>query len=630
MIRERFPLSQRDCLFLPRAQWVPFPPASDRGAWEALPAATRQALLEAGTARLGFAWPFLPAVDAMAFMRDGNRLRYETPYFERRAALIDLVLAACVAGDGRFLDDVVNGIWATCEESSWSLPAHYDRKPGYNGLPDPRAPELDLFAAETGALLALASYLLAPQLDGVSLLVNPRVRDEIARRVLVPARERDDFGWMGLATDCGHLNNWTPWIVSNWMACLLLQEENPANRSRDLDKALGCLDRFLKPYPADGGCDEGPGYWCRAAASLFDALEWLHSASAGAMNLFDEPLVREMGRFIVRTQIADLWFVNFADAGPRVSPSASVVYGYGARIGDAEMQALGAWLAQRHAVGGAARGESINRMLQELFTFAAARTAEPAAPPLPRDAWLPVIEVMTARDTAGSPAGWFVAAKGGHNAESHNHNDVGAFLVSRDGAPLLVDAGVGEYTRQTFSAARYTIWTMQSAWHNLLPTCDGVMQAPGRAHAAQAVRWQADDTAAELSLEIQAAWPPEAGLARWQRTVRLERGRGVIIRDAFALNRPLQEITLSLLTPSLPVLEGPGAARFEPRALPGGLHSAAGVVRLDGVPLTLEVQEVPVADTRLGPVWGECLYRLLIRLPHPPGSGNLVVQVGAR
>jgi hypothetical protein len=613
-------------LIVPAERWKPFPTAADRPAWEALAADTRAALIAAGEGRLGFAWPFLPAVDSMAFRRDGNRSRYEALYFARRTALLDLVLAECAAHDGRFLDEVINGIWAICEESSWSLPAHLDRTPANGGLPDVRSPMVDLFAAETGALLAWIAYLLGPRLDTVSVLPASRIRDEIERRVLTPTLVRDDFGWMGFDPSV-HLNNWTPWIISNWLACVLLQERDPARRQAALAKACGCLDRFLAPYPVDGGCDEGPMYWTRAAASLFEALEWLHSASSGGVDLFDEPLVQAMGRFITRVQVADLWFVNFADAGARVSPSAAVVYGYGARTGDAGMQALGAWLQRRQSSPSTRQKDSLSRVLLGLFTFRDAETAVPAQPPLPRDAWLQVLQVMTARDTAGSSGGWFVAAKGGHNAESHNHNDIGSFLVYRDGAPLLVDAGVGSYTRQTFGPERYSIWTMQSAWHNLLPTCDGVMQLPGRAHAARDARWRADDAAAELSLEIQDAYPPEAGLARWHRTVRLERSRRVVIEDVFTLSRDVQEIVLALISPSQPRLAGRDTIAFTPRDLPNGQHAAAGRVRLSGVPFTLEIETVPLTDDRFTSVWGDRLYRVLVRVVNPPRAGRLLTEV---
>ena len=52
---------------------------------------------------------------------------------------------------------------------------------------------------------------------------------------------------------------------------------------------------------------------------------------------------------------------------------------------------------------------------------------------------------------------------------------MGNVVVFVDGKPVIVDAGVETYTRKTFSAERYTIWTMQSAYHTL-PTIvrDGV------------------------------------------------------------------------------------------------------------------------------------------------------------
>ena len=39
--------------------------------------------------------------------------------------------------------------------------------------------------------------------------------------------------------------------------------------------------------------------------------------------------------------------------------------------------------------------------------------------------------------------------------------------------PVFLDAGVGTYTRKTFSSERYSIWTMQSNYHNL-PMINGV------------------------------------------------------------------------------------------------------------------------------------------------------------
>jgi len=66
----------------------------------------------------------LTAVRFMDFGRDGNRSRYEALYFRRRSALGGLVLAECLENEGRFIDQIINGIWCICEESTWILPAH--------------------------------------------------------------------------------------------------------------------------------------------------------------------------------------------------------------------------------------------------------------------------------------------------------------------------------------------------------------------------------------------------------------------------------------------------------------------------------------------------------------------------
>ena len=123
------------------------------------------------------------------------------------------------------------------------------------------------------------------------------LRLEVDRRILTPALERDDFWWMGFTPR--EVNNWNPWINSNWLAAALLLERDPARRARAVAKIARSLDRFIDSYPDDGGCDEGPSYWGRAGASLFESLELLHSATGGAVDVYrragrprDRPLHR--------------------------------------------------------------------------------------------------------------------------------------------------------------------------------------------------------------------------------------------------------------------------------------------------------------------------------------------------
>ncbi len=182
------------------------------------------------------------------------------------------------------------------------MPAHVGAQKRGSGLPDVTEPTVDLFAAETGALLAWTDYLMGERLDAVHPLVRERLRLEVDRRILTPALERDDFWWMGFSPR--EVNNWNPWINSNWLASVLLLERDPERRVRAVRKIARSLDRFVDAYPDDGGCDEGPSYWGRAGASLFESLELLHAATGGRIDVYREPVVRAIGQYIARAYIA--------------------------------------------------------------------------------------------------------------------------------------------------------------------------------------------------------------------------------------------------------------------------------------------------------------------------------------
>ncbi|MEZ4675074.1 MAG: hypothetical protein R2932_12605 [Caldilineaceae bacterium] len=178
MLTQRYSLQQLTALLVPQRQWQPFPTIVERAPWAALPARLRQQTVEVGEAALDAAWPALPATLFLQFARNGNRRNYEIAHFERRGRLNELVMAECVENQGRFLDEIVNGIWAICEESFWGVPAHIGAQEAGRGLPDPRG-FVDLFAAETGALLAWTDYLLDERLDDVAPMVRWRIADEI-------------------------------------------------------------------------------------------------------------------------------------------------------------------------------------------------------------------------------------------------------------------------------------------------------------------------------------------------------------------------------------------------------------------------------------------------------------------
>jgi hypothetical protein len=604
---------------LPREKWQPYPAAADRGAWEGLPADVRKDILANGEKQLKGDWPVLPVTVFLEFKRNGNRSHYEHLRTLRRGRLMDLTIAECVDNKGRFLDEILNGLWATCEETYWGLPAHLSAQKAGFGLPDVKEPIVDLFAAETSAQVAWTMYLLEPALAKLSPLLLPRLYYEMDHRILTPNIERDDFGWMGIVKPGQppkSLNNWTPWICSNWLTTALIAERDAKRRVLAVQKILGCVDRFLNGYADDGGCDEGPGYWNEAGGALFDNLELLRSASNGTLDLFDEPLVKEIGRYIYRAHIADSYFTNFSDAPAKVTLPADMVYRYGKRIGDSKMMALGGW-AEAEQSHNRPTGGSLGRTIPALFDLTELRAAK-AKPPYVRDAWFEGIGVMIARRQEGSTSGLYLAAQAGHNAKSHNHNDVGNFIVFANGKPAIIDVGVETYSAKTFSGQRYEIWTMQSAFHNC-PTIGGVMQKPGRQYAASEVTHEVTDGAAQLAMNIEKAYPAEAGLKSWRRTFRLDRAQNEIeVRDKYEMAKPTGEITLTLMSPCPGKVTAPG----ELTLLPAGVK-----VLFDGQILKASTEEIPITDAHLQSSWGDRLYRILLTADRPALAGDWRMRI---
>lgn len=328
-------------ILIPRQSWHPFPTVDERAGWLALPESVRQCHIRRGEQAGQRDWPDLPATLFLEYVRKGNRTNYEKRHFARRAILRDMVIGECMEGKGRFVDKIADAVWSVCEESSWTLPAHIGAQKLGRSLPDTAEPIVALFSAETASLLAWTVYLVGDKLDEVSPFIRWRVEREVDNRVLTPYLQRD-FWWMGFGERKRRPNNWNTWCNSNCLAVALILEKDLQRRIEIVSRILVTLDKFITPYPSDGGCDEGSVYWNYAAGSLFDCLELLYSATAGKINVYDETLIRRIGQFIYLTHINEDYFINFADASPQIHIAADTALQYGRRIGDKKLEALGA------------------------------------------------------------------------------------------------------------------------------------------------------------------------------------------------------------------------------------------------------------------------------------------------
>lgn len=613
-------------LLAPPAHSLPVPPAGDRRSWGPghSDEATIRDLRERAEPDLASAWPTPLAHGYARYFRDGDRDGYEQLVFARQQRLSRAAVLAAVTLEDVWLDEVADGVTLLCEQSSWCWPAHDDTLLRHGAVvPTVTDPYLDLGAGEVAAQLAWIDHLLGGQLDERIPGLRARIRHEVDRRVLTPFAVRRDWHWLGLD---GDVHNWNPWIHGNVLVAALRLVDDPERRAELVDLVIAGLDRYVASLPPDGAIDEGYAYWWNGACRLLEALELLDYASNGALSVTAVSALRETIAFPHRMHLGGAWYVNHAD-GPARPPQHQpwdALHRAARRVGDRDAQAHAA--AHRTPGAPVAReDQGLGRLLRAL-TDQAWLAAVPGASPLPRDVWLASTQVLLARSVAGSPSGLTLAAKGGHNGEHHNHNDIGSVVIALGGVPVIVDPGRPTYTAQTFGPDRYSIWTMQSSWHNV-PEIRGSAQGHGRAYKARDVSVVIDGRGSGLTLDLAAAYPRH-DVRHWWRTARLDRAlRQISIRDSWQLEPSTNPADDD--APSRVQLMAAGAVSLE--------RGRAEITALDGAgtvsvawfpadaPCTATVRDLD--DPMLREVWGDRLTRLEIDVTALGLVGSLELTV---
>lgn len=588
---------------------IPFRPAptcSEREKWADVVPETKEKWIRAAEGYLDYDWPPLTMKYYFHFQKTGENIPYLHRFWERRSALGILILAECLEGEGRFLEQIISGIFSICEETVWITA--FDLGNTGSRVPAEEDHLVDLSCSETGALLAWADYLLGSELDAFDPRIRRRIRKEVGEHLITPYLAHDDYWWMGFV-DTPHINNWNPWCNKNMLFCLLFSCDDPERQAEGVWKAMRSLESYLRHYPADGCCGEGPMYWGAAGGDLCTCLQMLKIATGGQADAFDEEIVVRMGQYFRNVHIDGKYFVDFADGDAIVSAGTSA-YQYGKCIGDEALTRLGASAEASGPI--ITTWFAVYSHLTDILEEKERRAANTGAPYC-KQSWMYVAQVMTAREREGSPKGFYLAAKGGNNEEPHNHNDVGNFILYLNGKPLFFDLGTEEYTAKTFSADRFSLWYLQSGYHNC-PVVNGIDQHDGKEFAASRAECSLTEDAASLALEISPAYPAKAGLAEWDRSFTLDRKAGTVaILDEWKLGAP-GSCAYHFMLACKPEMAGDGRLAF----------SCGGeTAYLDYDPaLRCRIEEIPITESRLHWNWGDMVWRVIFEEPEKTASGS--------
>jgi len=527
LLMNKYTLVDINQSIVPIDKFKPFP--TTPAEWKLqVPDSVLTTLIMDGERGLQFKFNSVPFSTILAFKRNGNRSFYEDKSYIKRTTLIQLAVAESVEGNGRFMDAIMEGLWSICEESYWGVPAHITAN---QGIADIENPYVELFTAETGTTLGLVNYFVGDKLDAVSPLLRKRLILEINKRFFKPIIENlDNYAYLKKDTK---VNNWNPWIMSNFIATNLLVEKDNAKRSEMLYDGLKGVDRYFNGLGDDGGCDEGAHYWDAAGASAFDCLEWAQKATNNKVNIFDVPLIQKMASYIYKMYIGGEYYVNIGDGEPSIKNlNGAFLYRFGNAVNDEQMKQFGLWTntncQQFYSIDSFQKVRSIENLLsiKQLPPLSTAYKS-------PEHIWINDVQTMTAR----TPNNLFLATHAGHNGKSHNHNDVGDFIVYLNNEPFIIDAGRGTYTAKTFGPNRYELWNNQSQFHNL-PTINGIGEHEGKEFSAKDVVNITTTIEDKLSMNIAGAFPKDAGIISWKRSNSLLKNKEeVSVVDEYVLEK---------------------------------------------------------------------------------------------
>lgn len=467
-----------------------------------------------------------------SFRKTGVRLTFENVYFERRRQLARAALGLLLAPDhdaaaARFRESMIEKLRAIFEEESWALPAHVNwdntDPSGKDSL------QIDLFCAET-------ANLMAEMLDVFGAILPSELTDAIRKRLLHSVFENylaRDFHWMEVT------HNWNAVCHQGVIGAALSQVDDPSLLALLLNRMREKLPRFLDGFGPDGGCSEGVGYWSYGFGWFTVLNEQLETRTSRQLSLFDgDPKIRAIALFGPRMALKNGFLVNFADGPAAGGLNPAVVTYLAERLEEVDCRAAAAEQYRRWLTDGIPMNSEradVFSLFRQVLRCPSEFPPEPAAP---ADVYLPDLAVVVARSEDRMGRRWEFAAKGGHNAEHHNHNDCGSYLLNIAGSRLVTEIGAPEYVHDFFGPKRYEFLAARSRGHSL-PIVNGCEQSAGAEFSSRVLDCWLDETTVIFAVDLTAAYPAEAGLRRLVRTFFWDKWVGYLrITDEFELKEP--------------------------------------------------------------------------------------------
>jgi hypothetical protein len=310
------------------------------------------------------------------------------------------------------------------------------------------------------------------------------------------------------------------------LGALALGNEDPGICGRILALGLASAPRCLAQFSPDGAWPEGPMYWGYEMEYASMYLASLETACGTDFGLGDIPGVGAGG-----------WFPLYVN-GPAGGP-----FNFGDAPEDRETRSGPPllWLAARFHEPRYAQYEIEHpngRMSVLDLVWGAGAGHEPWQT-IPPDRYFRGVELATMRDRWGDARAWFVGLKAGSKDASHNHLDLGTFVLEAKGVRWAVDLGGDDpdlpgYSHDDGDGRRWTYYRLRAEGHNTLVIDPGPGPDQSYRASGKITSFQSTPRGVELAADLTPAYPAAARIVR---RLLFVRNQGVTINDTIELKQ---------------------------------------------------------------------------------------------
>ncbi len=527
--------------------------------------------------------------------REGNRGIYKPRYYRTMDRLERFILAECIENKGTFIPQIEVYSRAIMDMKSWMHPNYDDKE---NSVLEGKRVAIDLGARKFGLVLALADVVLK---DRVSPELREQIESQLKYRItdsyLNSCKEENPVsnGWIRATS------NWNSVCTSGSIFTIITKAESKEERTKAIGCALNSMEYYLSGFGEDGYCSEGTGYWNYGFGHYLYLAEILYDYTDGAIDLFefDNPeKLKRVAAFPKVFQIHEGCYAPFSDGVTSVAAgSDNFAYLMAAKHYGADKPT--------YFVPDESVATVIGWRDAPEYTDPSGDVA-----PLPSVTYFDDYGIIISRGTAKTPLS--IAMKAGHNAENHNHSDVGSYYVLIGKETAAGDIGAPSYTAGAFDHDN----PARSSWGHPVPRINGELQSNGLEFKGEVTSTSFTQESDVATIDLKAAYE-NAELESLVRTMTNNKaGNGEItVTDEFTASKPIGFGTSVMVNVDYSI-------KGNQITLNTGSHTVRVVVEAEGGEIKIKDEVVPVEHLRSG----RRSYRIGIDFTEPLTTGKISVK----